>query len=360
MIATFKAFPISAFSDPPGGGQDPFVMSNNDTSQLLTVTIDDDDNTIDGDTITNETPNDPNQIATVTDADGNPVSTDASYVEWTATYTGTNGQVIEVWRIELDNGLRLFAMSEIPEEGVTYTTSNKDQGADGLDPLDLPQTPCFAAGTEILTPTGPQPVETLKPGDMIVTLEGQARPILWTGRKSFGPIALRERPELYPIKISAGTLGQGLPRRDLLVSRQHRMLVSSKIAERMFGTSTVLIPAAKLTGLPGVVVAQEIKQVDYFHILLAHHGVIFAEGAPTESLFAGPQALAMFSPAERCEIRALCAEVAWPGSSPQPACAIPPGRRQARMIARMAGNRKSALELYEPAAEFVMPQLAGR
>ena len=49
-----------------------------------------------------------------------------------------------------------------------------------------------------------------------------------------------------------GALGNGLPRRDLLVSRQHRMLVRSSIAGRMFGDKEVLVAAHHLTALPGV------------------------------------------------------------------------------------------------------------
>lgn len=148
VIATFKALPFTAFQDPPGGRNDPFVLSNDDPAILLDVSIDDDDQTLDGDNGQNETPDDTNQIATVTDADGNLVSTDACYVEWTATYTGTNGQVIEIWRFELDNGLRLFAVQEIPETGITFSTENKDQSAGGLDPADLPADPLPLGGTE--------------------------------------------------------------------------------------------------------------------------------------------------------------------------------------------------------------------
>ena len=148
VISTFKAVPFDAFQDAPGGRNDPFVLSNDDPSILLSVSVDDDDATLDGDNIVNETPDDANQIATVTDADGNLVATDACYVEWTATYTGTNGQVIEVWRFELDGGLRMFAVSEIPEAGVTFSTDNKDQSASGLDPADNPADPLPVTGTE--------------------------------------------------------------------------------------------------------------------------------------------------------------------------------------------------------------------
>ena len=71
VISTFKAVPFDAFQDAPGGRNDPFVLSNDDPSILLSVSVDDDDATLDGDNIVNETPDDANQIATVTDADGN-------------------------------------------------------------------------------------------------------------------------------------------------------------------------------------------------------------------------------------------------------------------------------------------------
>ncbi|MEL7430855.1 MAG: Hint domain-containing protein, partial [Pseudomonadota bacterium] len=251
-IANFKALPFSAFSNPPGGGNDPFVLSSDDPAQLLTVSIDDDDNTIEGDTITNETPNDANQIATVTDASGALISTDACYVEWTATYIGTNGQVIEVWRIELDNGLRLFAVSEIPEVGVTFTTSNKDQGADGLDPADIPDTPCFTSGVLIATAEGPRMIETLRVGERVLLKGGTEAILRWIGRRKYTLDEITAKPKLRPIRIVQGALGGGLPSRDMLVSRQHRMLIESKIAERMFGEPEVLVSAIRLTALPGI------------------------------------------------------------------------------------------------------------
>jgi len=32
--------------------------------------------------------------------------------------------------------------------------------------------PCFAAGTPVLTPEGPRPIETLRPGDIVLTADG--------------------------------------------------------------------------------------------------------------------------------------------------------------------------------------------
>lgn len=342
-IANFLALPFSSFSDPPGGGNDPFVLASFDPDDLLSVSIDDDDPTLEGDTLSNETSNDSNQIATVTDSSGALVSTDTSYVEWTATYTGTNGQVIEVWRIELENGLRLFAVSEIPEVGVTFTTSNKDQGADGLDPADIPDTPCLTRGTLIHTPGGLRLIETLKAGDKITTESGEAAILRWVYSRHFRARDFTGKPKMRPVRICGGALGAGLPQRDLLVSRQHRMLVRSRIAERMFGASEVLIAAIKLTELPGIFVDDAVDEVEYFHLLFDRHEVILAEGAPTESLFTGPEALAALDPDTREELFAIFPELAEAGHIPSPARFIPTPGKQKKLIFRHHKNDRHVL-----------------
>ena len=323
------------------------MIATNDASQMVQVSIDDiGDTTIDGDTITNETPDDLNQIATVTDLSGTAVSTDACYVEWTATYTGTNGQVIEVWRIELDNGFRVFAMSEIPEVGITFSTTNKDQSADGLDPATLPQIPCFTQGTRIETTYGPQRIETLKPGDLLKSVTGKLLALRWIGRRKLDAKVLIEHPHLRPIRITAGSMGCGLPVRDLLVSRQHRMLVSSPIAKRMFGTSEVLISAVKLTQMPGIYVDENISEVEYIHLLFDQHEVILAEGTPTESLFTGVQAMQSVSDEARAEIFEIFPELKSGPTDTQSARRIPDGRRQKNLVERHLHNSKPFLISY--------------
>ena len=95
-------------------------------------------------------------------------------------------------------------------------------------------------------------------------------------------------PHLRPIRIVAGALGGGMPTRDLLVSRQHRMVIKSVIALRMFGQSEVLVAAAKLLDLRGVFVDDSLDEVGYFHLVFDDHEIILAEGAETESLLIGP------------------------------------------------------------------------
>ena len=121
------------------------------------------------------------------------------------------------------------------------------------------------------------------------------------------------------------------------------MSVRSKIAERMFGMYEVLVPSIKLIELPGIFVDETIESVEYFHLLFDRHEIIYAEGAPTESLFTGPEALKSLSPEAREEILTIFPEVAKLDYSPEPAGYIPPGKLQKQLVARHAKNNKPLL-----------------
>lgn len=160
---------------------------------------------------------------------------------------------------------------------------------------------CFVRGTRILTPEGPRPVEDLREGDLVQTLDNGVKPILWIGSTS-----VSGRGNMAPIRFAPGVLDNDAV---LRVSPQHRVWVSSRITERMFGTPEVLVAAKALLGLPGVT-REELETVDYFHFLLDCHELVFSEGAVTESLFTGPEALKSVSPASRREILTLFPELA--------------------------------------------------
>ena len=150
--------------------------------------------------------------------------------------------------------------------------------------------PCFTAGTLIETAAGPRPVESLRVGDLVRTADHGLQPLRWIGRRDLRAVALVNDAELRPIRIARGALGPDLPNHDLRVSPQHRMLVRSRIAERMFEAGEVLVAAVQLLGLPGIT-QDEAQDVSYIHLLFDQHEVIFAHGAPSESLYPGPVAL---------------------------------------------------------------------
>ena len=166
-------------------------------------------------------------------------------------------------------------------------------------------TACLTAGTLVDTPDGPRAVETLKVGDLVTTLDHGPRPVLWIHSETlhFGPGGADETQR--PIRIQRGALGPGLPARPLSVSPQHRLLVASPIAGRMFGAREVLVPAAKLRGLPGIGPDRSAALVRYLHLFFGTHEVLLAEGAPVESFLPEAQALRALSPAARRALAAL-------------------------------------------------------
>ncbi len=150
---------------------------------------------------------------------------------------------------------------------------------------------CFTAGTLIETAEGARPVETLRVGDLVRTADRGLQEIRMIMSRSFDADELRASPNLYPVRISAGALGQGLPRCDLLVSPQHRMMLRSDIVRKMIGCDEVLIPAKKLLAQAGIDIVADLPEVTYVHFLCSRHEVVFAEGAPSESFYPGPQAM---------------------------------------------------------------------
>jgi len=168
---------------------------------------------------------------------------------------------------------------------------------------------CFAKGTRILTQIGAVPVEDLAPGDAILTLDDGYCTLAWIGSRHIPPLLLALKPNLRPIRIAAGALGCGLPEADLVVSPQHRVLIRSQVAERMFTDREVLVAAKHLVGIPGITVAEDVTEVTYFHLLFDRHQIVFSNGAPTESLFTGPEALKSVDEEQKREILSLFPEI---------------------------------------------------
>ena len=233
-----------------------------------------------------------------------------------------------------------------PPVGVPLTVMSAGEGPSQAYG-DLATPICFATGTLIATPRGRARVETLRAGDPVLTMDGGYQPIRWIGRRRLSGRDLRANPKLRPVRIRAGALGAGVPDRDLVVSRQHRVLANSVIVSRMLGLRGVLVPAIKLTGLPGVEVVDDAAQVDYWHFLFDRHHVVWSNGLPTESLFTGPEALKSVAPAARAEIRALFPGLGALRHGADPARpALERGRVARRLVARHVKNRKPLVELH--------------
>lgn len=227
-----------------------------------------------------------------------------------------------------------------PTRTISYSSS---YGASISNPvLYGPQrAPCFTPGTLIETEHGMRKVEDLAVGDRILTRDDGFQPLRWIGSKHLTPHRLDLQPNLRPIRIAAGALGRGCPAADLVVSPQHRVLVRSDIAKRMFGTEEVLVAAKHLLDLEGVALADAAGEgVTYLHLLFDDHQILRSNGAWTESLFVGPETLNALPPAARREIAALFPELVT-GILPTPSRKLLSGKEGRQLTFRHTKNRRA-------------------
>lgn len=163
---------------------------------------------------------------------------------------------------------------------------------------------CFTAGTLIETAAGTVAIETLREGDMVMTRNG-LQPLRWIGKRRLDSIDLAGNPKLLPVRVPAGAFGNGLPTRDVSFSPQHRVVIRSAIAERMFGSAEVLVSVKQLIGVNGIDVDGEARKVEYFHLMFEDHQILQVEGIEAESLYPGPQAISFLSQDQLAELRAI-------------------------------------------------------
>lgn len=168
--------------------------------------------------------------------------------------------------------------------------------------------PCFTPGTLIATPKGERPVEDLRPGDRVITRDNGIQEIRWTGRKAMGWKALCASPHLKPVLIRQGSLGNGLPERDMMVSPNHRVLVANDRTSLYFEEHEVLVAAKHLVNNRGVHGIDSMG-TSYIHFMFDQHEVVLSNGAWTESFQPGDYTLKGMGNAQRNEIFELFPEL---------------------------------------------------
>ncbi len=192
---------------------------------------------------------------------------------------------------------------------------------------------CYVSGTLIETGKSAQPIENLTVGDNVLTRDHGLQPIRWIGQSR-----VKAQGKLAPVRIMAGALGPNCPAQDLLVSRQHRMLLGSKICQRMFGAAEILVPAIKLTDLPGVLIDETEDEITYLHLMTDQHDVIYAAGAPSETMLSGPNAKEALSDDALDELQQI-----FPGLWDNQPCPVRPIQRDKRIATLLMRHRKNGI-----------------
>lgn len=293
------------------------------------------------------------QTFTVANAQTTSLEFDAAIRATSKAVAGTDGFTVEITD---SNGAVIFSTTMLPtaESFQTFTfpvtfaaagdytiTFTEVGGTDShgalVDNIELMV--CLTNGSLISTPHGNVAVEDLIVGMTVDTADGP-KPLRWIGRKELQVKDLAANDKLRPVLIRADALGPGIPARDMRVSRQHRIVVSSPISERMFGERDVLVPAIRLTTMAGIEVSAAAEPVTYFHLLFDSHAIITADNAQTESLYVGPAAISALSVDARQEILTLFPKLN-DGALPEPAAHIPARNKQIKLVDRHRKNARA-------------------
>jgi Hint domain len=136
---------------------------------------------------------------------------------------------------------------------------------------------CFLKGTKIRTARGECKVEDLAIGDLLPTLFGGMRPIQWVARYAYKKSDPTKPWSKYarPVRIARSALAPDVPHADLFVASWHALFVDD-----------TLVPAGNLINGTTITLyaADEFDELEFFHIKLETHDVIYAEGAACETL----------------------------------------------------------------------------
>jgi Hint domain len=136
--------------------------------------------------------------------------------------------------------------------------------------------PCFLKGTRIRVAGGEKKIEDIRIGDLVVTKSGAAKPVRWVARRRY-----RKEPgarwvgNIQPVCIVRDALGPNIPSADLFISDTHALHFDGTLIQALDVLNDMTIARYP---------ADEFDEIEYFHVRLDTHDVIYAEGAECESL----------------------------------------------------------------------------
>jgi hypothetical protein len=177
----------------------------------------------------------------------------------------------------------VIRMGAIGASAVAANLGAIKPGAAGPVPVPVPSWPrpgashCLLRGTTIRTASGTRKIEDLAIGDLLPTMFGGTGPIQWIAHY---PIKKSDPSKPWPkdarpVRIARSALAPNVPQTGLYVTQAHGVFIDD-----------VLVSAGYLVNETTITLSDmgELSELDFFHIKLENHDVIYAEGAPVESL----------------------------------------------------------------------------
>jgi hypothetical protein len=134
---------------------------------------------------------------------------------------------------------------------------------------------CFMRGTRILTADGYRTIESLVVGESVMARFAGIAPIKAIDSFTLERVSGAWVGHSRPVCVKRGALGENVPAEDLCLTSSHCVFVDG-----------FLVPVGNLVNGTSIILETADGQdtLDFFHIALAQHDVLDAEGAPCESL----------------------------------------------------------------------------
>ncbi|MGV6811237.1 MAG: Hint domain-containing protein [Brevirhabdus sp.] len=221
---------------------------------------------------------------------------------------GDDYDTLDLSGSDAPGGYHVVTYDANPENGTVEYFDNGGASLGTVTFSNIENVICFTPNTMIATPRGEVRIQDLREGDKVITRDNGMQEIRWIGHKPLAAADLEAQPHLKPILIKAGSLGENLPERDMMVSPQHRMLVANERTSLYFEEREVLVAAKHLLKADGIERAQ-VPSTTYIHMLFDQHEVVLANGAWTESFQPGDYSMGGLGQAQRNEIFALFPEL---------------------------------------------------
>lgn len=199
---------------------------------------------------------------------------------------GARGALVDVLLLEVGDERMLMPLGPLASDD-EYTLMAARDAADYAQVANVASV-SFTRGSRITMGNGMQtPVEELLVGDKVLTRDNGPQPIRWVGRQT-----LRAEGNRAPVVITKGALNNAS---DLVISPDHRLFIYQRRDEIGAGRAEVLVRARHLVNNE-TIFQRPGGHVDYFHVLLDRHEILYVEGIQAESLRIAPEVVAGFDP----------------------------------------------------------------
>lgn len=158
----------------------------------------------------------------------------------------------------------------------------------------------FARGTLVDTETGPMAIEDLFPGDRVLTVDGDAQPVVWKGSVTIVPgLKNGQRRDMKLTRLMADCFGMSRPMSCVIAGPSARLLNTPDQYRSLAGNARILSPIQAFVDGVNVIETAPPTPVELFHICLPRHAAIRVGGLEFETYHPGTQSTRMISHAMR-------------------------------------------------------------